>query len=125
HLWTIPRQVFADRPLVISDGSAFEKDLEESHGPGSKEAGWPSPRSQLLRLQSLDIVHEIRDSLLNWTLMSLTKTREKWSPDRHILVTMRWVCGLSTDDRRNVGRGILSVTLLCQLGQISRRSFHC
>src|SRR5215472_2622118 len=63
-----------------------------SQNPASEPTGWTSvrpsesnPLKLLLRLHGLNIVHQIRNSLLNLGFVALVDAGEQRSPNRHVL----------------------------------------
>ena len=79
----------------------------------------------LLRLQPLDIGHQVCDPLLYLGIVSLADARKERTPHRHVRAAVRWRVRLSTNHRRHMCGRIFSGIVLCQCSQIRRRSLHC
>lgn len=104
---------------------------EMSQNPASEPTGWTSvrpsesnPLKLLLRLHGLNIVHQIRNSLLNLGFVALVDAGEQRSPNRHVLAPVGRRGGLPADHGSNVGCGIFPRAFLCKSRQISRISLH-
>src|SRR5271165_199249 len=102
-------RVWATRGDWSEEGSGRRSMRSRSRDPVTElvRAAW----SALLRLQSLDVFHQVGGSLLHLGFVPLADAREQRSPDGHVLAAVRWHRALPADDRGHVGRRIFAATL--------------